>query len=448
MPHTPYRTAPLATAKMPPGIPYIVANEAAERFSFYGMRGILTVFMTQYLLDSSGALALMSESEARKYFHLFVASAYLFPFIGAIIADAFWGKYRTIINLSIVYCLGHACLAVDETRLGLFSGLTLIAIGSGGIKSCVSAHVGDQFGATNQHLLGRVFSWFYLSINLGATVSMLLTPLLLKWFGPKVAFGVPGVLMFIATVVFWMGRHKFVHIPPGGREFLRETFSYEGLGVALRVSIVFLFITIFWSIFDQTGSAWVLQAQKMDRVLLNVEWEPSQIQAVNSILVLTFIPLFTYVVYPFLGRFFEVTPLRRISIGLFLLVISACIPVYIEVQLAANAPPNIAWQLLAYVFITASEIMVSITALEFAYTQGPKKMKSLVMGIFLLSIWLGNIFVSVLNEFNERPDGSTRMTELQYQSLFAGLALVTAVAFIFVAMNYRGKTYIQDETAE
>lgn len=448
MPQTPYRTAPLATAKMPPGIPYIVANEAAERFSFYGMRGILTVFMTQYLLDSSGALALMSESEARKYFHLFVASAYLFPFIGAIIADAFWGKYRTIINLSIVYCLGHACLAVDETRLGLFSGLTLIAIGSGGIKSCVSAHVGDQFGATNQHLLGRVFSWFYLSINLGATASMLLTPLLLKWFGPKVAFGVPGVLMFIATVVFWMGRHKFVHIPPGGREFLRETFSYEGLGVALRVSIVFLFITIFWSIFDQTGSAWVLQAQKMDRVLLNVEWEPSQIQAVNSILVLTFIPLFTYVVYPFLGRFFEVTPLRRISIGLFLLVISACIPVYIEVQLAANAPPNIAWQLLAYVFITASEIMVSITALEFAYTQGPKKMKSLVMGIFLLSIWLGNIFVSVLNEFNERPDGSTRMTELQYQSLFAGLALVTAVAFIFVAMNYRGKTYIQDETAE
>ena len=120
MQQTSYRTAPLASSKMPPGIPYIVANEAAERFSFYGMRAILTVFMTQYLVDSSGALAVMSDSEARKYFHLFVASAYLFPFIGAIIADAFWGKYRTIINLSIVYCLGHACLAIDETRLGLF----------------------------------------------------------------------------------------------------------------------------------------------------------------------------------------------------------------------------------------------------------------------------------------------------------------------------------------
>ena len=253
--------------------------------------------------------------------------------------------------------------------------------------------------------------------------------------------------MFIATIVFWLGRHKFVHIPPGGKEFLRETFSSEGAGVALRVSIVFLFITVFWAIFDQTGSAWVLQAQKMDRILFGIEWEPSQIQAVNSILVLTFIPLFTYLVYPFLSRFFEVTPLRKISIGLFLLVVAAAIPVYIEVCLAKGTPPNIAWQLLAYVFITASEIMVSITALEFAYTQGPKKMKSLVMGIFLLSIWLGNIFVSILNELNERSDGTTRMTELQYQSLFCGLALLSAVLFVYVAMAYRGKTYIQDEEA-
>lgn len=448
MPHTSYRTAPLASTTMPPGIPYIVSNEAAERFSFYGMRGILTVFMTKYLVDSSGALDVMSESEARKYFHLFVASAYLFPFIGAIIADAFLGKYRTIIYLSIVYCLGHACLAIDETRFWLFSGLTLIAVGSGGIKSCVSAHVGDQFGATNQHLLGRVFSWFYLSINLGATASMLITPILLREFGPQVAFGVPGVIMLLATIVFWSGRNKFVHIPPGGREFLRETFSYEGLGVAARVSIVFLFITVFWSIFDQTGSAWVLQAEKMDRYLLGREWEPSQIQAVNSILVLMFIPLFTYAVYPFLGRFFEVTPLRKISIGLFLLVAAASIPVYIEMRFIAKDPPNIAWQLLAYVLITAAEIMVSITALEFAYTQGPKKMKSLVMGIFLLSIWLGNMFVSVLNEFNELSNGETYMTELQYQQLFAGLAIVSAVLFVFVAMLYKGKTYIQDETAE
>ena len=95
-------------------------------------------------------------------------------------------------------------LSLDDTRFGLSIGLGLIAMGSGGIKPCVSAHVGDQFGKTNSHLLEKVFSWFYFSINFGAFFSTLATPLLLEKYGPNVAFGIPGVLMFIATFVFWI----------------------------------------------------------------------------------------------------------------------------------------------------------------------------------------------------------------------------------------------------
>ena len=105
-------------------------------------------------------------------------------------------------------------------------GLSLIALGAGGIKGCVSAHVGDQFGRENSGLLEKVYGWFYLSINLGAFASTLLTPWLLENYGPGVAFGVPGLLMFIATLVFWAGRHDFAHIPARGSEFIRETFSY------------------------------------------------------------------------------------------------------------------------------------------------------------------------------------------------------------------------------
>src|SRR2546427_11392732 len=101
----PYLTAPLKTDKMPPGIPYIVGNEAAERFNFYGLKAILVIFMTQYLRDRSGALAPMNENEANGWYHLFVASNYFFPTLGAIISDAFLGKYRTIMSLSRVYCL-------------------------------------------------------------------------------------------------------------------------------------------------------------------------------------------------------------------------------------------------------------------------------------------------------------------------------------------------------
>lgn len=142
-----YRTTPVVTDKMPPGVPYIIGNEAAERFCFYGMRGILIIFMTQYLMNSQGELDCMNKEEAKGWYHLFMSAIYFTPFLGAILSDMFLGKYKTILSLSIVYTLGCAALAFDQTRLGLAIGLTLIAIGSGGIKPCVSSNVGDQFGA-------------------------------------------------------------------------------------------------------------------------------------------------------------------------------------------------------------------------------------------------------------------------------------------------------------
>ena len=142
--------------------------------------------------------------------------------------------------LSIVYCFGHFTLAIDESSWGLAIGLTLISIGAGGIKPCVSAHVGDQFGKTNQFLLEKVFSWFYLSINLGAFISTMLTPLLLHKYGPSIAFGLPGILMFIATVLFWMGRNVFIHIQPGGIKFLKEILSKEGLFAIGRLCILII----------------------------------------------------------------------------------------------------------------------------------------------------------------------------------------------------------------
>ena len=237
-----YLTAPRASKKIPKGIPYIIGNELAERFSFYGMKCILIIFMTKYLMDSSGSLSPMNKEDATYWYHLFTSAVYFTPLIGAIIADTFFGKYKTIISLSIVYCLGHLALAMDETRIGLSIGLTLISIGAGGIKPCVSAHVGDQFGKTNSHLLEKIFSWFYLSINLGAFISTILTPILLDKYGPSVAFGIPGGLMLIATWVFWLGRKVFIHIPPGGMGFIRETFSLTGIKSISRLFIIYLFI--------------------------------------------------------------------------------------------------------------------------------------------------------------------------------------------------------------
>ena len=444
---TNYKSAPIHSTKMPGGVPYIIGNEAAERFSFYGMKTILVIFMTKYLMDQSGALNVMNREEALTWYHLFSSGVYFTPILGALIADGLLGKYRTIIFLSLVYCLGHLVLSLDDTRFGLSIGLGLIAMGSGGIKPCVSAHVGDQFGKTNSHLLEKVFSWFYFSINFGAFFSTLATPLLLEKYGPNVAFGIPGVLMFIATFVFWMGRKKFIHIPPGGMNFIKEIISKEGLNALARLTIIYVFVAIFWSLYDQTGSSWVLQADQMDRNWLGVEWMPSQVQAVNPILILIFIPLFNYFIFPAVSKRITLTPLRKIGFGLFLTAPSFLIIGYAQSLIDAGQTPGIYWQLIAYGIITAAEVLVSITCLEFSYSQAPRKMKSVIMGYFFLSLTLGNLVTAGVNIFIQNPDGSLKIEGADYFYFFGGLMFVAAVLFTMISRYYQPISYFQEESA-
>lgn len=433
--------------KYPKGIPYIIGNELAERFSYYGMRAILVVFMTQFLM-SKGVVDPMNENEATTWYHLFTMANYFFPIVGAVISDVLWGKYKTIIILSIVYVLGHLALAIDESRTGLAIGLTLIAIGAGGIKPCVSAHVGDQFEEKNKSLLEKMFGYFYFSINLGAAISTILIPVMLDKFGPHVAFGLPGLLMLLATIVFWMGRKKFIAIPPvGWKAYKKEIFSPAGKKAILNLSLMYIFISIFWSLFDQTGSSWVLQSEKMDRFVdfgfVKFELLASQIQAINPILIMIFIPLFTYALYPFINKFFPLTALRKITIGLFLAGFSFAILAVVETTISAGGTPSIIWQFWAYVILTAAEVMVSITGLEFSYTQSPNGMKSFVMGLWLLGVSLGNGITALVNVFIVNPDGSYKLNGSEYFWFFAGLMFVTAVAFIFLAHRYKVEDYIQ-----
>jgi proton-dependent oligopeptide transporter, POT family len=581
-----YRTKPDPTVKgMPRGVPFIIGNEVAERFSFYGMKGILVIFMTQHLITASGDPSYMTEEGAKSIYHLFTAGAYFFPIIGALIADILWGKYKTILFISLMYCLGHGMLALMDVgpHMGwwdmkpfLFAGLILIAIGAGGIKPCVSAHVGDQFGAGNKHLITQVFNWFYFAINTGAAASTLLTPVLLARYGPWAAFGLPGVLMAIATFVFWLGRNRFIHVPAAGWDkWVKETLSPEGKRALLNLTPLFLvFVPMFWMLFDQTGSAWVLQGDKMNREL-GIVWLPSQIQAINPLLILSGIPFFIYVVYPLAGKVIRVTPLRKIGFGLAITGLAFCVSALIEtditgkedpiahemfVELAGEAVtfpvkdedetadeaamrwsragataaqvsgwddariarffdlgvdgddkataaalearfeekepfetaavasmftlladragdkpgnlnaavitarnagweesqvvgylkemPNIIWQFLAYIILTSAEILVSIVCLEFAYTQSPKKMKSIIMGVYFLGVSLGNFYVAginiVLNLFRNE-DGTTLLEGANYYWFFAGVMALTFFAYLLWAKTYKGQTYIQGE---
>jgi POT family proton-dependent oligopeptide transporter len=441
---------------MPPGVPFIIGNEAAERFSYYGMKSILTIFMAHYILNNSGVLAPMAPNEAYKYSHYFVSGVYFLPILGALIADGFLGKYWTILSLSIVYCFGHLTLAFMDSswaiaigqRWMLALGLGLICLGAGGIKPCVSANVGDQFGESNKHLLSKMFGWFYFSINAGSFVSTLLCPWLLANpnYGPRWAFGIPGVAMFIATIFFWAGRNKMVHVPAAGLGYLRETFSRNGFITLLRIAMVYVFILFFWALWGMSnGIEWTLQAEKMDLHWFGMDLLAAQVQTANPILILIFIPLVNYVIYPAISRFFPLTPLRKIGIGLFLTALSFVVIVWIQGQIDAGLRPNVNWQMLAYIILTLGEAMVSITGLEFSYTQAPNSMKSSVMALWLLTVAAGEFFDAKFNAWDINLDGTKKLTDYQYFTFFTILMFAISVVFVIVANFYKGRTYLQSQ---
>jgi POT family proton-dependent oligopeptide transporter len=449
--------------KFPPQIKYIVGNEACERYSYYGMKSILVVFMIQVLL--------FQETEATFTYHIFSSLCYFFPLLGAFISDRVWGKYKTILYLSLVYCAGHAVLSIWETKMGLYAGLGLIALGSGGIKPCVSAHVGDQFKANQQHLLKKVYELFYFMINFGSFFSTLVTPWTLKHYGPSIAFGIPGVLMLIATFVFWMGRKEFVHVPPtksdghgffavvssafknqskrkAGQSFLDAAEGVhtkehiEATKAVIDIAKLFAAISVFWALFDQHGSSWVIQAGRMNLTFMGMPFEASQIAAWNPIMVMGLIPLFSMGFYPLLDKMgLKTTPIRRITWGMFVAAIAFVIVAVIQMSMDAGGEENkvnVMWQFFPYLVMTMAEVMVSITGLEFAYTQAPRAMKSSVMSIWLLTVFFGNLITAYVAKINFFPIASTG-----YFMFFAILMAVFALIFWYMGSQYKVKNYME-----
>lgn len=446
--------------KFPKGIPYIIGNEAAERYSFYGMKAIFVVFLTRFITNAAGDLAIFDETDAKFWLHIFIFSTYGLSLAGAFFADVYLGKYKTIMSLSIVYCIGHFVLALFENQYGFFIGCSLIAIGAGGIKPCVSAHVGDQFNASNSHLLDKMYNWFYFSINAGAVLAYLSAEPLLrseylisKGLNSAVAFGLPGVLMVIATFVFWLGRNKFVHIPPAGWSlYAKELFSKKGAQLILKLSPIYIFLAVFWSLFDQTAGAWVLQAQSdlmiktMNLGFTSITVYPSQLGVMNALFIVMFIPIFAYYVYPQLGKVIKLSYVNKMSIGMVLAALSFALIAWVQAQMDNGIAMNIAWQILAYVVLTAAEIFVSISSLEFSYTQAPKALKSLVLSFWLIAVAMGNLFTALVNLFIKRPDGSLMLEGAAYYWFFTGLMFVAALIFFIMNRNYKEEHHIQDPT--
>ena len=316
--------------RFPPQVKYIVGNEACERFSYYGLMGI----MEMYLVNRLG----MSNDHATQILHLFGMAVYFLPLLGGWLADWWVGRYWTIFSLSLVYCLGQVTLAAGEgTKIGLFIGLALIALGAGGIKSSVAAFVGDQFRADQEHLMTKVYGWFYWAVNVGAAGAFFIVPWLHnEKTGYWLAFGVPAIFMGLATLVFWMGRRYYVHRPPARQEKRVRPAGekQEDFKTVLGILMIFAPIPMFWALFNQVNSTWVLQGKSMRAFhLLNGE----TMQGSGALLVMIWVPVLTLGIYPLARRLgLNPTPLRRMSAGMLLAAASFIISGMVQDQLDAG----------------------------------------------------------------------------------------------------------------
>uniref|UniRef100_A0A8B9QB87 Solute carrier family 15 member 2 n=1 Tax=Apteryx owenii TaxID=8824 RepID=A0A8B9QB87_APTOW len=376
----------LCGSNYPLSIAFIVVNEFCERFSYYGMRAVLTLYFINFFH--------WDENLSTSVYHAFSALCYFTPVIGAIMADSWLGKYKTIIYLSIVYVVGHLIKSVGAIpSLGnqavhvvlSMVGLFLIALGTGGIKPCVSAFGGDQFEEEHTSERSKFFSVFYLSINAGSLISTFVTPVLrgdVKCFGEDcypLAFGVPAALMVLALVVFIAGSGLYRKTPPEGNVLLEvckcigfaiknrlknrsrqipkrdhwldwasEKYSKKLIGeVKMVTRVLFLFIPLpmFWALFDQQGSRWTLQATKMN----SLNSHCFVLQFLNPLLILVFIPIFDLGLYPLINMCkFNFTPIRKMATGMILAGMAFGLAAIVEVKINVSIVQEITQKSLAF----------------------------------------------------------------------------------------------------
>jgi POT family proton-dependent oligopeptide transporter len=432
-----YRYAPMTDAATPPSeskpeegrypsqIKYIIGNEACERFSYYGMLGILELYLAKRMNMGGDAATTIQ--------HLFGTAVYFLPLVGGWLADRWLGRYWTILTISFFYCLGHGTLALFEgSRTGLYAGLALIAIGAGGIKPCVSAFVGDQFKPSQHHLLTKIYGWFYWAINFGSAAAFFTIPWVHTHWGYAWAFGIPGLAMGLATLIFWLGRNKYVRQPTQQESKRSAEEKATDRKTLLRIALVFLPTSMFWTLYNQTSSTWVLQGTLMTRFhFLNAE----SMQVAGAVLVMIWAPTLTLVVYPLAERLgWRPTALRRMTAGMLLCAVSFIICGLTQARMDHGQPMSILWQLAAYMVLEPGEVLLSATGLEFAFAQAPPRLKSVVMSMYLMTIAAGHFMVAVFTQLNQHFVRATGASQFYF---YAVTMIAATIVFVVFASLYR-----------
>jgi len=427
-------TAEVAVAKPepspqghPPAIWFFFWGEFAERSSYYGMRAILFVYMTDMIHGLK-----MDDDDAGTIYSIFKMACYCLPILGGFLADRFFGRYWTIVGFSVPYVLGHFILGYENVTC-LIVALCLLAGGSGVIKPNISTLLGltyDQKRPGQPQLRSAALLWFYVAVNVGALISQIVMPELRVKYGYAIAFAFPAWVMVGALIIFALGKPHYA-VETREHHELTPAERHERWLTLTKLFGVFGIMSFFWMAYEHNDSVWIkfIEANVDLQITESFTAKQDQLQFLNAACVILMVPAFNFLFKRIDPKQKVFTAAVKMTIGFVFTAAAVGVMALAAWHASASTEKiSIAWPIAAYVVLTVGEILVYGTGLDLAYSVAPKSMKGFVTACFLLTNTLGNF----LNSFFLRTYNKG-LTPTQFYGLTMVIVLLAAVAFYFVA---------------
>jgi POT family proton-dependent oligopeptide transporter len=440
------RRAPGDLFGHPRGLAFLFSTEMWERFSYYGMRALLVLYMVKYLLlperaDSVIGLATLrsvlesifgplgTQPFSSHIYGLYTAFVYFTPFFGGILADRYLGQHRSIVIGASLMAAGHFMMAFEP--LFLFALIALI-LGNGCFKPNMAAQVGSLYHPGDPRR-DRAYSIFYVGINLGAFVAPLVCGTLGEEVGWHYGFGAAGVGMTLGLLIYLYALSSYA-LPPDEYQRSKATGEYRGpldrieRRAVMSILLLFLPTTLFWATYEQQGNTIALWADDYtDRTLNLIFWRGeipvTWFQAFNPFMIFAFTPFVVALWARQARRGTEPSTINKMALGCFGVTLANLIMCGAAWQ--AGGAPDASWLWLVgyFVVITIGELYLSPVGLSLVSKAAPARMVSMMMGVWLGTSFIGNFIGGWLGSFWSSMDKMHFFLMIAAVAAFAGVVI-------------------------
>ena len=387
----------------PAGLFVLFFTELWERFSYYGMRALFTIFLVAETTSQNPGFG-WSNEEAIWLYGWYTMLVYIAAVPGGWVADNLLGQKKTVMLGGILLCLGHGILAFDS-EWSFYIGCGFIILGVGGLKPNISSMVGGLYSQGDERRdLG--FYIFYMGINLGA----FLAPLLCGWVGETYnwhyGFGLAAVGMAVGQITYYLGQPYLLGVGDlvfSNKEEKKQLKQKKLTSVEKdRVKVLlisFLMIIIFWGAFEQAGGLMNLYAkQKTDRMLMGFEIPASWFQSLNAFLIVTLAVFVGGMWMRIKTKGREASSIFKIAVGILIMGFGFMFMRFAASEYELMGSSSMYWLVLAYLFHTVGELCASPVSLSYITKLAPEKYASLIMGVFWAATGLGNKLAATIGE--------------------------------------------------